>query len=397
MLVGAGALVLASAALVWVGPAILPYPLGLPAALAVTHLLTLGWVTMTIMGASYQLMPVVLQVRLYSERLAHVAFWHFAPGVALLVCGFWLFQTALIVVGGAAVFAGLVMYAWNVAATLRRVETWGLQGAFFAVATVYLIGVGGMGLTLAVNFIWPLLGPALMAHLIFHVVLGLFGWITILAMGVAYKLGPMFALSHGRGDGFGRVVLGLSGGGLALLLAVLSFWPARAAVSAAALVALSGVLLFLWDQWRYLRERSRPRLDLGLRFMAVSFVYLGVAAVLGWLEAAGWVPVPPAVPIVLALLGWAGNLITGQLYKIVPFLIWYERYGPRAGLEPVPLLRDMFSARWGDVSLVTLAPAAALLAVGILAASPATMEVGAVAALAGASALAWNLVRMLRA
>jgi hypothetical protein len=37
--------------------------------LAITHLVTLGWITTTIMGASFLVSPLILSVPLYSERL----------------------------------------------------------------------------------------------------------------------------------------------------------------------------------------------------------------------------------------------------------------------------------------------------------------------------------------
>jgi cbb3-type cytochrome oxidase subunit 1 len=41
-----------------------------PRVLALTHTVTLGWVTLAIMGASYQLIPIVLEREIWSERLA---------------------------------------------------------------------------------------------------------------------------------------------------------------------------------------------------------------------------------------------------------------------------------------------------------------------------------------
>src|SRR5262249_25592999 len=43
--------------------------------IALTHLLVLGWLCSVVMGAMYQLVPVALETRLYSERLAK---WQFA-------------------------------------------------------------------------------------------------------------------------------------------------------------------------------------------------------------------------------------------------------------------------------------------------------------------------------
>src|SRR5215475_2805226 len=38
--------------------------------IAVTHLFVLGWICSVVMGAMYQLVPVALETRLYSQRLA---------------------------------------------------------------------------------------------------------------------------------------------------------------------------------------------------------------------------------------------------------------------------------------------------------------------------------------
>ena len=41
-----------------------------PRLLALTHVVTLGWITLTIMGAAYQILPIVLGRPVWSERLA---------------------------------------------------------------------------------------------------------------------------------------------------------------------------------------------------------------------------------------------------------------------------------------------------------------------------------------
>ena len=52
-----------------------------PRILALTHTVTLGWITLTIMGASYQIIPVVLGRPLWSERLAWWQYGAFVTGV----------------------------------------------------------------------------------------------------------------------------------------------------------------------------------------------------------------------------------------------------------------------------------------------------------------------------
>lgn len=53
-----------------------------PRVFALTHLAVLGWVTMTIMGALYQLFPVALQGRVVASRLGRWNFPIYLAGVA---------------------------------------------------------------------------------------------------------------------------------------------------------------------------------------------------------------------------------------------------------------------------------------------------------------------------
>jgi len=46
-----------------------------PRITALVHTVTLGWITLSIMGASYQLIPIVLARPVWSQRLARWQFW----------------------------------------------------------------------------------------------------------------------------------------------------------------------------------------------------------------------------------------------------------------------------------------------------------------------------------
>src|SRR3970040_755656 len=63
-----------------------------PKLLALTHIATLGWITMVMFGAMYQLIPVVLEVKLFSAKLGELQFWVYLLGILGLVYGFWNFQ-----------------------------------------------------------------------------------------------------------------------------------------------------------------------------------------------------------------------------------------------------------------------------------------------------------------
>ena len=59
-----------------------------PKTLAITHIMALGWGTMMILGASHQLIPVLIEGKLYSNLLAYLSFVFAAIGIPLF--GIWI-------------------------------------------------------------------------------------------------------------------------------------------------------------------------------------------------------------------------------------------------------------------------------------------------------------------
>jgi len=57
-----------------------------------------------------------------------------------------------------------------------------------------------------------------------------------------------------------------------------------------------------------------------------------------------------ATAYVLALLTAISLFVAGHYYKILPFLIWFHRFGPLVGKGPVPRVADLYSARWGNAA-----------------------------------------------
>jgi hypothetical protein len=111
-------------------------------------------------------------------------------------------------------------------------------------------------------------------------------------------------------------------------------------LAAGALAVAAAVAAHLVWIVAMLRSRKRPALDAGLRFALTGAVALPVAAALGVALAFGWIGGPRVALAyaALALGGWVSLTIAGMLLKIVPFLVWYRVYAPRAGRGPVPTL-----------------------------------------------------------
>lgn len=350
LLTGACAAALFGLLLPWIIPQAIQAP-GFPHVLVLVHLVTLGWLTMTIMGASLQLVPVIVVAPLRATRFIRYQYPMYVSGVVLLLGGFWWMQPWLMVIGGTVIGLAIVHYVVILAMTFRRATTRPLTVCFLVASLVYLCLVVSLGLTAALDFQFGFLGAAFDRLLLTHITLGVVGWLSTTLIGVSYTLVRLFALAHTHADRLGKIIGVLLNLSIATLaLGFILSWQPIILVGGGILVATAW--LFAYDSWRMLRVRHRKRLDVTQYHSSTAVVYFagvvpgGVATVFfGWGQ--------PRVLVVLALfalVGWVGQSTIGYLYKIVPFLIWHERYGPLVGRAHVPLMRELISQRWAAVS-----------------------------------------------
>lgn len=322
-----------------------------PHVLALVHTVTLGWLTMSIMGASLQLVPVIIAAPLRAARFLRWQYPLYLCGVLLLLSGFWWMQPWLMIAGGSLVVLAVIHYISVLAITFAHSSTRPLTVRYLIASLTYLAIVVGLGLTMALNFQFNFLGPGSDRLLLTHVTLGVVGWLTCTLIGVSYTLTRLFALAHGHSDRYGRLIFWLLNGGIWGLALGFSFaWLPLIIVGS--LILIAAVWLFGYDYRLMLQARHRKILDVTQHHAIASVVYLMVVVPCGIIATLfGWHQ--PALLVALALaalVGWLGQSIIGYLYKIVPFLIWHDRYGPLVGHQKVPLMREMVHERWARTS-----------------------------------------------
>ncbi|MGH7752512.1 MAG: hypothetical protein ACREN5_06825 [Gemmatimonadales bacterium] len=146
------------------------------------------------------------------------------------------------------------------------------------------------------------------------------------------------------------------------------------------------------------RGRKRPGLDWGLRCALTATAFVVPAAVLGVALAADRVSGPRVALAyaVIVLGGWISLTIVGMMLKIVPFLVWYHVYSPRAGRGPVPTLTQLSSPRVEGLAYTLLTGGVILLAVTVLVGDAAWIRAAGVVLALGALAFAVALARAVR-
>jgi hypothetical protein len=340
-----------------------PWHLGLlrgsfydPHLLTFVHVNTLGLIGSVIFGASYQMLPIVLQTPLAAPRLARLSWWLYLPGLVAFVAGLGHGMPALLALGGTLTFTAIVLYVRVIGGTLLAAPTrdaiwWHVLAATTALATGATLGLL-LALSKAVGFLAGLTLPILAAH----VALMLGGWVSPLLTGVAYRLVSMFTLTEDRlipALEIAELELTAVGAWTVAASLLLDLGPFVTLGGAVALLA--GLLLFAGQIARLYLLRLRRSPDVHIPFVLVSLASgLAAAGLLTWGFAVGRGPSDPIWIVVgwLAIVGWAETAIQGFLYKIGPFLTWLRRYGPLAGVRRVPMLEDLYSRRLALVGWV---------------------------------------------
>ena len=320
-----------------------------PHTLALTHALTLGFLSMIMLGALMQMLPVVAGSSLPAPRL--VAWFSHVPitlGTVALITGFLTAETIAFNIGVVLLGCGFAVFLTAAALSLTG-----------AVASVTVTGIrfaaGCLGITILLGLVLGLLRsgewtpPAVEAVINTHVAFGLLGWVLLLVIGVAYQVVPMFQITPPYPPFLSRRLA-------VAMVALLTFHAAamlffRQAVYILDAGMAGGILAFALATLHLQTRRRRKLPDVSLDFWRLGMASL-IACVLVWFSVQVW----PAwqnsnpYPLLLGVLfigGFAISVVNGMLYKIVPFLAWFHlqaQLQARAG--SIPTMRDMISERW---------------------------------------------------
>lgn len=368
-------------------------------ALAVTHLLILGGVVAAMMGALYQLAPVVFVADAPDGRLGLVQAALYTAGWLMMVCGFLTGTVMLLAAGGTCVVTAIVLFIVVIGRVLRSATQWDTPGWYMLAALTWLVATVTFGLLFALD--WRFGWFPIPAHILaIHVHFGGIGWLTFLLMGVSYRLVPMFAIAPAPAGRLARANLDVMFVLLCVLGIALALDAPRAVIAIVASGLAAGCGAYIWDMAHVYRTR-RWRFDLTMAAMWGALAALGLAALMGALWSTGvparWFAVTPWLLTYgyLAIAGWCALAICGHLTKIIPFLIWIHRYGPGMGRGPVPLLKDMLPARAAIIAVMSYAVGFVVNVVGLFTTQPGVVQVGSLIATAGALTLFGTLLVVL--
>ncbi len=353
--------------------------------LAALHLLTLGVLVLTAMGASYQLLPVATLNPLARVWPTRLSFWLIVPGTLLLAGGMVDANTILLYVGAALVAAGLVVFAFLMADNLRRArKAMPIVAAHGWVALAALTGLLSLGLILIADLSGSFLNSRQTISQT-HMVIAAFGFMGMLSFGFSHVLIPMFVLSRALPERRSWVQFTSAAIAICFAVAAMVFDNQYLAVAAVVLGFCASVIYFHLMGHAF-KTAMRKRLGLSFVMIKLSWGFLMAGLITGFAVALDMgIPNGSTLFGFLIIVGWLLTFLTGIQQRIMPFLASMHTTGKK-GIPP--LLSELTAEVPLKIHAVCHVVALVFCATGIVTDNTYFVSFGAAAGLAGAIAFA---------
>jgi hypothetical protein len=265
-----------------------------------------------------QMLPVIAGAPVPRvEWVAALVYPALAAGAGLLAAGFLGAGSWALGLGAAATVLGFVVFAVAAAVALTRARGASATVGALRLAVLALVPTVLLGVTLAADLLGQTAVPDFPAWVAIHLAWGLFGWVGLLILGVAYQVVPMVPVAPPYPVALTRWLAPLLFA--ALVLGSLATWAGHGDL----MVWFWGVLAlgfgaFALATLALQSRRSRRRRDATLLHWWSAMAAL-LAAACAWGFGA-----PDTLVGVLLLIGVGVGLPSGMLLKIVPFLCWFH-------------------------------------------------------------------------
>ncbi len=317
--------------------------------LAITHVMALGWGTMVILGASHQLIPVLIEGKLYSNALGYLSFVTAAVGIPLLIVGFYNFYFGWVTQAGAILInAAILFYLVNIAASMLKSKKENVHAVFAFTAAIWLFITTLVGLFLIYNFTYNILSKNSLTYLPLHAHFGIIGWFLMVVIGVGSRLIPMFLISKYDNK---KLLWGIY---FLINFALIGFTICFLYININWLyliplaLTLVAVLMFAWFCYQAYKNRLRKKVDGPMKVSLLSvFMILLPLIILCIIISVLLFSVNNSTLVLTygfcIFFGWITAIIFGMTFKTLPFILWNRAYHGRAGLGKTPNPKQLFN------------------------------------------------------
>jgi hypothetical protein len=324
---------------------------------AIVHLVTIGWIAMSILGNLYAVVPMAFGCPLPARKGDYAAYALVVIGLIGMVAHFWLAEFSGMAWSAATAAAGIAYVVVRAALAVRVARVPGGVKLHIALASGNMLGAITAGVLLGFDKVHQYLPGYVLSNVFAHAHLAAVGWACMMVIGLGYRMLPMLlpsAPSSGNTIYISAVLLETGVVGLFVsLVRRSSLMGLFALLIVGSFIAAGAHVIWMMRQPRTPPHRRRSRF--AIAHVATAAAWLVLACVFGVLLA-----VTPTTEAslraamlygVFGLLGFLAQVIVGFGLRILPTVATYWALSrgtgtigpPRRAHEP---LRAVIYGAW---------------------------------------------------
>jgi hypothetical protein len=318
----------------------------------IVHLVTLGWITFSILGAIYIVGPLALRMDMPARKADYVAYACAAIGLIGMVGHFWIQEYGGMAWSAATIAAGVFFMTLRIVTAVRRASIQPQVKLHLILACVNFWFAASMGVLIAYDKVGHFLPGFVLSNVFAHAHLAALGWATMMVVGVGYRMLPMTfpsKMPSGRSIYASAILLETGVLGLFITLLLGSPW-----MLGFGLAIVAGLAVFLGHVvWMLRHTVPKPsgarHPDFGVLHAASAGASLIAAATIGLILLVA--PTSPrtlhaaAAYGVLGLVGFLAQMVVAMETRLLPMVAWFWKYAQGGHQEPPPsphVARDRF-------------------------------------------------------
>ena len=159
--------------------------------IAIVHLVTIGWIALSILGMAYVVLPLACGVALPVRRGDYVAYSLVVIGLVGMVSHFWIGEFGGMAWSAATAALGIMHVVARAGVAMRQARVAPAVKLHLYFATANLAGAVSMGVLLGFDKAYPFLPGYVLSNVFAHAHLAAVGWVLMTVMGLGYRLVPM--------------------------------------------------------------------------------------------------------------------------------------------------------------------------------------------------------------
>ncbi len=308
--------------------------------IVVAHLITIGFIIMTIFGSLLQMLPVVAgAVIKKSLLLGNTTYGLIIFGVISFILAFTLKKPGFYFISTGLLFSGLLLFSYVCVYKLFNIQnkSWITIGMIFSLLSFIIAFL--LGILLFLSYGTGNFSPFhhIFANLHYNIIF--FGFIFLLVSSISFQVVPMFWVSAPYKEVEQKMILISTVVLLLLYLADITFDLNFGLGYKIFMGSICLYFSFLTIKKLYYRKRKLKDTSVYFYFTSMVFLSLGIVY---WVFS-NFIDLSPFNLGVLFGLGFVISLMNGMLYKIVPFLTWFHLSSK--GIFDIPTMREMISRK----------------------------------------------------